>query len=116
MIPSAVAANSEKIASWITICLVTRMSWPLIPVVRRDQRVAARWRDVLVARAGRLPDCSAPLQLQPRQIALIPGPGEEALVNPTQRQVDNQRQVGVIAAQPVGQRLLREGERRQEAQ
>ena len=44
------------------------------------------------------------------------GSGEEAGVDPTQRQVDDQRQVGVVAAQPVGQCLLRERERRQEAQ
>src|ERR1700736_2273800 len=104
MIPNAVSATTAKMAIWIRICLVKIMSGPLIPVIRRGQRVA---RGVLVARgawAWHLADGAAPLQLQPGQVALPPRSGEEAGVDPAQGQVDDQRQVGVVTAHPVGER------------
>ena len=96
------------------IRLVIRMSGPLIPAVRNDQRVAGAFGGACGARAGHLADRAAPLHLQPGQIALPPGSGEDALVDPAQRQVDDQRQVGVVAADPVGECLLgkREGGRK----
>ena len=39
---SATSAITAKIASWILIRLVRCMSWPLIPAVRSDQRIARR--------------------------------------------------------------------------
>ena len=116
MIPSATTASMEKITSWMTICRVIRMSRPLIPAIRLEQRVTARWRDVMVARAWHLADGAAPEQLHPRQIALEPCSGEEPLVDAAQRHVDDQRQIRVVASNPVGQRLFRERERRQEAE
>src|SRR5262245_29386817 len=91
MIPSATTASTLKTSSWMTICLVSRMSRPLIPPVRLEQRVARRIRIAPGARARHLADGATPLQLQPGQVALPPRPGEEALVDAAQCHVDDQR-------------------------
>src|ERR1044072_6161820 len=103
MMPKATTARMLKTSSWMTICRVSRMSRPLIPAIRLEQRIASRRRDVVVARAGHLADGAAPEQLQPRQIAPEPCSGEEPLVDTAQRHVDDQGQVCVVAPNPVGQ-------------
>src|SRR5256885_11316237 len=116
MTPSAVSAIAMKIAIWMRIRRVKTMSGPLIQVVRSDQGVAGGARAARHAWARELADGPAPLQLQPGQIAFPPRSGEDSLVDPAQRKVKDQRQVGVVAAHPVGQRLLGERECGQEAQ
>src|ERR1700754_1985878 len=116
MTPSAVIASTQKMVSWTRIRLVRRISRPLIPAVRSEQWVARSARTARVARVGELADRAAPLQLQPRQVALPPRSGEESRVDAAQRQIKDQRQVRVVAAHPVGERLLGEREGGQEAQ
>src|ERR1700760_2858680 len=96
MIPSAVKATRAKIAIWMRIRRVKTMSGPLIPSVRLEQRIARRAGGPRRAWAGQLPDRAAPLQLQPRQVALPARSGEEARIDSAQRQVDDQRQVRVV--------------------
>src|SRR5262245_54788135 len=112
----AVVATTMKIAIWMRIRRVKTMSRPLIETVWSDQGVARGARATRVARAGELPDGATPLQLEPGQIAFPPRSGEDSLVDPAQGQVKDQRQVGVVAAHPVGQRLLGEREGGQETQ
>src|SRR5262245_27251555 len=116
MITSAVVATSAKIAIWMRIRRVKIMSGPLIPSIGNQQRVAQRARATCRARARQLADSAAPLQLQPRQIALPPCSGEESGVDPAERQVDDQGQIGVVATLPGEDLLFGERERGQEAQ
>src|SRR5712671_5034335 len=92
----------------IAICETTRlgrcMLGPLIEVVRHDKRIH---RGV---GAGELPDGPSPLQFELGEVALPPGAGEEGRVEPAQREVDDRGEVGVVAAIPLGERVLRERE------
>src|SRR4051794_19190529 len=121
MYPSTMTANAAvatraKMAIWMRICRVRIMSGPLVESVGSYQGVACGARTAGVARARELADGAAPLQFQPGQVAFPPRSGEDSLVDAAQREVKEQRQVRVVAAHPVGQRLLRERESRQEAQ
>src|SRR5258705_5910511 len=84
---------------------------PLGPVVRNAQRVAGAVRRATPgARAGELADGAAPLQLQPGQIALPPGAGEDGCVDAAEREVDDRRQVGEITPLPLFDGFVRKWE------
>src|SRR6516165_6985061 len=83
---------------------------PLVPAVRNGQRIASDVRGACGARAGVLADCAAPLQFQLGQMALEPGAGEYSLVDSAEREVDNRRQVGVVAALKVLEGFVRKRE------
>src|SRR5436190_16775659 len=106
MTARAVVAIRSKSAIWMRMRRVRIMSGPLIEAVRSDQRIAGGPGTARVARARELTDGATPLQFQPGQIAFPPRSGEDSLVDPAQRQVKNQRQVGVVAAHPVQQRFF----------
>src|SRR3981081_1470395 len=82
---------------------------PLVPAARDGQRAAGAVRRAAPgARAGELADGAAPLQLQPGQIALPPGAGEDRGVDAAEREVDDRRQVGVITPLPFFVGLVRQ--------
>src|ERR1700757_3646575 len=83
---------------------------PLVPVVRSGQRIAAHVRGARGARAGVLADGTAPLQFQLGQMGLEPGAGEYSLVDSAEREVDDRRQVGVVAALKVLEGFVRKRE------
>src|ERR1700704_4568180 len=84
---------------------------PLVPAIRNGQRVAGAVRRAAPgARAGELADGAAPLQLQPGQIALPPGAGEESCIDAAEREVDDRRQVGVITPLPFFDGFVRKWE------
>src|SRR5436305_2495598 len=103
----ATTAMAMKMPNWMSIDLVTRMSRPLVPVIGHRQRIALGVGVTRRARAGQLADGAAPLQLQPRQIAFPTRPGEQARIEPAQCRIDDERQVRVVTAHPVGDGLLR---------
>src|SRR5712672_920207 len=89
---------------------------PLVPAVRNGQRIAAHVGGARGARAGVLADGTAPLQLYLGQMALEPGAGEYSLVDPAEREVDDRRQVGVVAALKVLEGFVRKREGEKEAE
>src|SRR3984893_12969151 len=83
----------------------------LVPAVRNGQRVAGAVRRAAPgAWAGELADGAAPLQLQPGQIALPPGAGEDGCVDAAEREVDERRPGGVITPLPFFDGFVRERE------
>src|SRR3984885_6568905 len=103
MTAPATTLTTANTSSWILIRLVSMTSAPLIEVIGDNQRVAGVVRAARGARAGHLADGAAPLQLELGQVALEPGTGEKGCVQPAQRQVDDGRQVRVVAAHPFAE-------------
>src|SRR5271169_1745615 len=97
----AMTVITVKIANWILTHLLWLISGPLIPAIGRHQRIA---RGV---RAGHYADGAAPLHLQLGQVAFPAGAGEKPSVEAAQGQIDDRGEVGVVAANPVLDRLLR---------
>src|SRR5262245_10534581 len=116
MIASAMIATSAKIAIWMSIRRVKTMSGPLIPAIGNEQWVAGRAWATRGTRAWQLAYGAAPLQLQPSQIALPPRSCEESGVDPAERQIGDEGEVGVVAALPCEDLLFGKWERGQEAQ
>src|SRR5947209_14869850 len=107
---NALSAIVAKIASWILIRLVSSMSRPLVEVIGNCQRVA---RGV---RAGYLADGAALLKFQLAQNALEERPGQKAVVDSAQSQVDHRGEVRGVASQPFGQRRPWEREGKEKVQ
>src|SRR5258708_5271358 len=110
MIAPATSAMTVNTATWMRMRLLTRMSGALVKVVGSNEWIAAG------VGAGQLTDRAAPLKLQLGQVALPPGSGEERRVEAAQREVDDGRQVAIVAAHPVFQRLVRKRKGSQQAQ
>src|SRR5271163_854410 len=89
---------------------------PLVPAVRDGQRIATGVREASDARAGVLADGAAPLQLYLGEVALKPGAGEYSLVDSAEREVDDRRQVGVVAALKVLECFVRKWESENKAE
>src|ERR1700744_1073588 len=117
MSEAALRLITVKTASWILMRRVRcSISAPLIEMVGDDQGVTGVVLAACGAGAGHLPDGAAPLQLKLGQVALEPGAREKPRVEPTQRQVDDRRQVRVVAAHPVAECRCGERECSEEAQ
>src|ERR1700739_2310518 len=110
MIAPATRAMIAQSTSWILIRLSKYMSGRLVEVVGNDKGIA---RGV---GAWRLPDGAAPLQLQFGEVALPPSAGEQRRVQAAQREVDDERQVRIVAAKRLGDGFLIEREGGQQAQ
>src|SRR4051812_40731885 len=95
MMPPAITVTAARIDSWIHTVRVRRTMSVGPPSIRRDQRVARR------IGAGFLADRAAPLQFEFGEIALPPRPGEQAGVQAAQCEVDDEGDVGEVAAKPV---------------
>src|SRR5262245_48878864 len=96
----AANATARKTASCTLIVLVRFTLRSLVPAIRDDQRIARRvW-------AGHLADGAPPLHLQFSQVALPPSPGEQPGIEAAERQVEDGRQVAVVAAAPLAERFV----------
>src|SRR5881227_1846715 len=87
MMPQAISVTADRMANWVHTARERRSMLVPPEVVRRDQRVG---RGV---RTRHLTDRAAPLQLEFGQVALPPRPGEEAAVDATQGQIDDEGDV-----------------------
>src|SRR5271165_1152493 len=107
--PASVVTATKKMS-----CRLTRlsryMSGSLVVAVGRQQRVA---RGV---RAGQHTDGAPPLHLQFGEVAFPPRAGEKRRIKPTQCQIHDQADVGVVTAEPLAQRVLGEWEGSEQAQ
>src|SRR5271168_5287864 len=89
---------------------------PLVPAVRNRERIPPDGWGACDARAGVLADGAAPLQLYLGEVALPPGAGEYSLVDSAEREVDDRRQVGVVAALKVLECFVRKWESENKAE
>src|SRR3954465_4234724 len=93
--PTEMTVIAVKVASCVHTGRDNRSMSVRTPVIGSDHRVACG------VRAAHLADRAAPLQFEFGEIAFPPRPGEQAAVDPAQRQIDDQSDVGEVAAEPV---------------
>src|SRR5215469_889524 len=89
---------------------------PLIEPVWDGQRIAPDVWGTCDARAGVLADGTAPLQLYLGQMTLKSSAGEYSLIDSAEREVDDRRQVGVVAALKLFKGFVRKWEGEKEAE
>src|SRR5262245_16212134 len=110
MMPTATTVTAARTTNWVQTRRVNRTISVRSPPVGGDQRVT---RGVW---ARHLADGSAPLHFQFGEVAFPPRSGEQAGVQPAQREVDDQGDVCEVTTKPVGNGALRPRVRRQEVQ
>src|SRR5258708_35444198 len=97
----AMTVTTEKIANWTLTPLLRRISGPVIAPRGRYQGIARG-----VGR-GQHADGAAPLHLQLGQVAFPAGACEHPSIEAAQGQIEDRAEVGIVAANPVLDRLLR---------
>src|SRR6185312_12755841 len=95
IMPPAISVTAARMASWSQIRRGNRTMSVRSPPIGCDQRIACG------VRAWHLTDRATPLHFEFGEVAFPPRPGEQAGVQSAQRQVDDERDVREVTAEPV---------------